>query len=312
MPGDWDIMPDTYEVTSRQEGCQLRLGVISLLRKIAPAVVLSLAVLLAPGVQSVLSAAITCTDADYVGHYAFSSVGSLVDLPPQGAIFLGTISQAGRFNPDGKGSVPIETFASYNGYETNGYTPGATYSVSPDCVVSFNLTLPLPLGAPSQFTGILSEHGTQMVLMLTVPQGTVIIGQHIKQDLLFCGLNNFSGAFQVDLTGTIARPQQLSGQYRQLGRLVSDGDGNFTASLITNYNGNIVPETVTGTYTLNSECFLTLSYPSVSAAQTVTFSGAVGGHGEIAMVTVLSEGWGVSGTLRAQEGTGGEQLEIRQ
>ncbi len=158
-----------------------------------------LAILFAGGMQSALSAAITCTNADYVGHYAFSSVGSLVDLPPQGAIFLGTISQAGRFNPDGKGNVPIETFASYNGYETNGYTPGATYSVSPDCVVSFNLTLPLPLGAPSQFEGILSEHGTQMVLMLTVPQGTVIIGQHIKQDLLFCGLTDFSGAFQVRL-----------------------------------------------------------------------------------------------------------------
>ncbi|HVV74082.1 MAG TPA: hypothetical protein VHI52_21690, partial [Verrucomicrobiae bacterium] len=87
----------------------------------------SLAMLAGPGLQPSLSAAVSCTDADYNGHYAFSSVGSLLVLPPEGALLLGTISQSGRFNPDGKGKVPIETLAIYNGIPTNGYTPGATY-----------------------------------------------------------------------------------------------------------------------------------------------------------------------------------------
>lgn len=258
-----------------------------------------------------LLADITCTNADYNGHYAFSSVGALLQLPPEAAILLGTISQAGRFNPDGNGNATIETYASYNGYETNGLTPGVTYSVSPDCVVTFDLTLPLPLGVPSQFKGILSAKGNQMVLMLTIPSGSVIIGQHIKQDLRFCSYKDFSGAFQIDLTGTIARPANISGQYRQIGRLVSDGDGNFTGSAFTNYNGNVVQESIAGTYKVNSECFVTLQYPSSSASQTVTVSGGLGGHGQIAMVTVLSQGWGVSGTLRAQQGSGAEQLRIR-
>ena len=257
------------------------------------------------------SAAVTCTNADYSGHYMFSSVGALLQLPPEAALLLGTISQAGRFNPDGNGNSPIETFASYNGYETNGFTPGVTYSVSPDCVVTFDLTLPLPLGVHSQFTGILSAGGKQMVLMLTIPSGSVIIGQHIKQDLRFCSEKDFSGAFQIDLTGTIARPANISGQYRQIGRLVADGYGHFTASAFTNYNGKIVQESFAGTYKVNSECFVTLQYPSDSSSQTVTISGGIGGYGEIAMVTVLSDGWGVSGTLRAQQGSGGEQLRIR-
>jgi hypothetical protein len=274
-------------------------------------------ILYAPGVQTRLSAEVTCTDADYNGHYAFSSVGSLLVLPPEGALLLGTISQSGRFNPDGKGKVPIETLAIYNGIPTDGYTPGATYKVHPDCTITFNLTLPVPIPYPSKFEGTLSKGGREMVLMLTEPSGTEIIGQHIKQDLAFCGVGDFKGAYQIDLTGTVsgsgfyARAPELAGQYRQLGRLVSDGAGKFTASVFTNYAGRIVPETFSGTYTMTSECFATLTYTSASANQKLTIHGAVGGHGEILMVTVPSPGWGVSGTLRAQQGFGGEQLQIR-
>ncbi|HVW11510.1 MAG TPA: hypothetical protein VHC90_23155 [Bryobacteraceae bacterium] len=290
---------------------------MSIRRTSFTALLFSLFVLTAPGMQPGASAAVTCTDADYNGHYAFSSVGSLLVLPPEGALLLGTISQSGRFNPDGKGKVPIETLAIYNGIPTNGYTPGATYQTRPDCTIHFNLTLPVPIPYPSEFEGMLSKGGNQMVLMLTVPSGTEIIGQHIKQDLNFCGVGDFKGAYQLDLTGTVsgtgfyARPAQIAGQYRQLGRLVSDGAGNFTASVFTNYNGRIVPETFSGTYSVNSECFATLTYTSASANQKLVIYGAIGGHGEILMVTVPSEGWGVSGVLRAQQGFGGEQLEIR-
>jgi hypothetical protein len=278
------------------------------------ALFLALIIALVPGG---LSAAVTCTDADYNGHYAFSSVGSLLVLPPEGALLLGTISQSGRFNPDGHGKVPIETYAIYNGIPTNGFTPGATYSVAPNCVISFNLTLPVPIPYPSQFEGTLSKDGREMVLMLTVPTGTEIIGQHIKQELSFCGPADFKGAYQIDLTGTVtgtgfyAQPAQIAGQFRQLGRMVSDGDGNFSASVFTNYAGKITPETFAGTYSITSECFVSLKYRSVSANAPLTIYGAIGGHGEIVMVTIPSPGWGVSGTLRAQQGFGGEQLEIR-
>lgn len=276
-------------------------------------ILLSLVILTAAGVN----AETTCKDSDYNGHYAFSSVGSLLVLPPEGAVLLGTISQSGRFNPDGKGKVPIETLAIYNGIPTDGYTPGATYQVRPDCTIHFNLTLPNPIPYPSEFEGTLSKGGREMVLMLTVPTGTEIIGQHIKQDLIGCGVRDFKGAYQVDLTGTVsgggfyARAAELAGQYRQLGRMVSDGNGKFSASVFTNYNGRIVPETFSGTYTMTSECFATLTYTSASANQKLTIYGAVGGKGEIVMVTVPSPGWGVSGTLRAQQGFDGEQLHIR-
>jgi hypothetical protein len=119
------------------------------------------------GAESKAVAAITCTDADYNGHYAFSSVGQLLNLPPEGAALLGAIAQSRRFDPDGHGHVSIETNASYNGIVLNGYTPGAKYSVSPDCVITFHLTLPFPLSAPSSFQGILSEGSQRMALNAT-------------------------------------------------------------------------------------------------------------------------------------------------
>src|SRR5436309_3067266 len=96
----------------------------------------------------------SCTVADYNGRFAFSSVGSLLVLPPEGAFLLGTLAQSGAFNPDGRGNVFIETNASYNGIILNGNSP-ATYTVTPDCVLTFSIVLPLPLQVPATFTGVL-------------------------------------------------------------------------------------------------------------------------------------------------------------
>jgi hypothetical protein len=251
---------------------------------------------------SSLRAGITCSAADYEGTYAFSSVGSLITLPPAGAPLLGTIAQSGTFNPDGQGNLIIDTNASYNGIVLPGSVP-AKYTVTPDCILTFSLTLPPPLSVPTTFTGVLSLDNRHMVLMITDPPGTLVVGEHYKQDSHFCGIADFSGAYQVDIGGTIIAPKDKAGQFHQIGRLVADGNGNFTASTFTNYNGNVVPETFDGTYEVNVRCYVTMTYTAGSGltSQTITINGAFGGHGEILPVMILTPGYSVAGVLRAQQ-----------
>jgi hypothetical protein len=95
----------------------------------------------------------------------------------------------------------------------------------------------------------------------------------------------------------------LAGQFQRIGRVVSDGAGNFTASTIANYAGVTSTENLTGTYDLNARCVLTMNYSigSGATAQSGTLMGTLGGHGDIAMMMVATPGWAVSGTLKSQQ-----------
>ena len=247
-------------------------------------------------------AATGCTNADYHGAYAFSSVGYLLTLPPEGQALVGTFSQAGRFLPDGQGNVFIETNASYNGIVLNGDIP-ATYQVSPDCVISFDLVLPFPLSLPSKFVGVLAEGNRRMALLLTEPAGTVVKGDHVKQDLRFCGVSDFAGSYSVDLRGTTNTPKNLAGRFQRLGQFVSDGNGSFKAKTVANYNGKVVPEEFSGTYSVSSKCYVTLKYtaPAAAGSEAIVINGALGGHGEMVQPMILTPGWGVAGTLQRQQ-----------
>ena len=242
-----------------------------------------------------------CTNADYSGAFAFSSIGTLVTLPPEASILLGTLSQSGRFLPDGKGNLFIETNANYNGILRNGDIP-ATYSVRPDCHVDFDLILPVPITNPSKFVGILSDGNRRMSLLLTEPGGSVIKGDHVKQFVQFCGEADFSGSYAIDLHGTTNVPRNLAGRFQRVGRLEADGNGHFTASTVASYNGVIAPEEIQGTYTVNSRCYVTLKYtaPPAAGSEVILINGAIGGHGEIVQVMILNDGWGVAGSLFRQ------------
>jgi hypothetical protein len=246
-----------------------------------------------------LRAAITCTTEDYKGVYAFYTGGAFAQLPPQAALVQGPFSQAGTFTSDGQGNVVVESTPSFNGLILPS-TSTTTYTITPECVITYSLTLPEPLPVPSTFTGILSLGGRQNTVMVTDPPGTVVVGEHVKQDLRFCGVGDFNGAYQIDIGGSITQPRERAGLFHRLGRLVSDGAGNFTATSFASYNGRIAQESFSGTYDVNSRCFVTLKYVGVGQ-ENITITGALGGHGEIAMVMVASQGWAVSGFLRAQQ-----------
>lgn len=263
--------------------------------------VLAFAGLLVTGAGS-LQAAISCTTADYNGTWAFFTEGNFVTLPPAGAALVGPFAQSGTFTGDGLGNVTITSYAAYNGILLPANVP-ATYTITPDCQITFSLTLPPPLSVPTTFTGVLTNNLRDMTLVIATPPGTVIRGTHMKQDTRFCGVGNFYGSYGINLHGGLVGSSAQAGLFQRTGKVVADGQGNFTATTQANYNGNITEEDFTGTYTVSAACELTLTYTygGGSTAQNITLDGYLGGHGDSAAMMILTEGWSVSGTFKAQQ-----------
>src|SRR5258706_1557668 len=256
-------------------------------------------VLFISGHAADLRAGTTCSNADYRGVYTYFSDGAFQDLPPQAAVLAGPFAQAGILIPDGQGNVTLEANASYNGNIAPLFTE-ATYSVTPDCLISFRVPLLPPLtGVVTKFYGVLAENARQTALMLTEPTVGVLPAAQYKQDIRFCGMGDFSGGWQIDMGGSIVAPKERAGLFHRIGRLTADGNGNFTATSVADYNNPFVSEDCSGTYTVNSKCFVSLQYKS-SSGEDLTIVGPLAGRGEAALVMVASPGWAVKGWLRQQ------------
>ena len=244
-----------------------------------------------------LRAETSCSAKDYRGTYGFYSNGLLLQLPPQAAPLLGPIAQAGTFTSDGNGNIDSRLTVSWNGFIAPGDTP-ITYTITPDCLLKMSLVLPSPVNAPAEFLGVLSDHGREMTLTISNPPGTVVVGDHAKQDVKYCGGSEFLGSYQVDFRGLVVAPAERAGPFSRVGRLVSDGKGNFAAKTLANYAGRQVEEDFEGTFTMNSRCILTLDYTFSGEKMSVT--GPLVGHGEAYYMVVASPGWASAGTLRLQ------------
>jgi hypothetical protein len=246
-----------------------------------------------------MQAAITCTTADYKGTWAFYTSGAFVQLPPAAAVLQGPFAQSGIFTSDGQGNVIIQSNASYNGLILPATVP-ATYVINSDCTIEFSLFLPAPLGVPTTFRGVLTNNLRNMSLVIDSPPGTVVIGNHYKQDTQFCGPGTLHGAYGIDLGGILADGSAQAGRYQKVGRMVADGVGNFSAVTIANYNGQSVEEDFSGTYNVTGDCGLTLNF-NLGAGKALTLGGYLGGHGDVATLMVMTKGWAVSGTIKAQQ-----------
>ncbi|HVV74083.1 MAG TPA: hypothetical protein VHI52_21695 [Verrucomicrobiae bacterium] len=246
-------------------------------------------------------AAVSCSTADYKGTYGFYSSGYLIQLPGPLASLSGRFVQAGTFTSDGKGTAKIQSMASYNG-QIQPFDATASYTVKPDCTLTFNLTLPAPLNLPATLEAVLSQNNGQMTAMVTNPTGTTILSTHVKQLINSCSTSDVKGAYVIDLEGASpALGSNPPGPFRRAGKFIADGAGKFTMSSLANYSGQLTQETSNGTYSVDSSCNLTLNYDySAGGSSTVnmSFSGALVGSGYDAMIVSTTPGWTISGTLK--------------
>jgi hypothetical protein len=65
-----------------------------------------------------------------------------------------------------------------------------------------------------------------------------------------CTNDIYKGDYGFTATGTVGS----LGAFAVVGRFTADGKGNITGSQTRNFNGQVVTETYTETYTVNSDC----------------------------------------------------------
>src|SRR5579864_85931 len=74
-----------------------------------------------------------------------------------------------------------------------------------------------------------------------------------------CSNATLNGTFAYTNTGFITAPPALAGPFAGVGTQTFDGKGATTATAMVSQNGNIVPVTIKGAYTVNPDCTGTLT-----------------------------------------------------
>ena len=201
-----------------------------------------------------LNAQCTLGNATLHGSYIVSGGGTVVGV--------GSLTAVGVHTWDGHGTTVATYTASVNGSIISGITVTGTYSVNADC--SGFLTE----SDGSHYNFVVSPNGNSATWIRT-DAGTVLIGTETRlknreeagipaaavplSSSAQCPLGNATkhGTYLVSGTGTIVGVGPISAA----GEITYDGQGNSIATVTLSVNGTIHSGvTVTGTYTVNSDC----------------------------------------------------------
>ncbi|MBD2514499.1 hypothetical protein H6G93_05655 [Nostoc sp. FACHB-973] len=126
-------------------------------------------------VSAKAQAAPVCKLSTLNSSYGAQSTGTLVSLP---APFTpGIFGFVGLVVFDGKGGLKGEQTFSLNGTIMSGTFVG-TYKVEPNCTASFNFTDNSNFS--STLTGVIVNNSEKVLIIQTVPTGTVITGSFEK------------------------------------------------------------------------------------------------------------------------------------
>ena len=112
-----------------------------------------------------------------------------------------------------------------------------------------------------------------------------------------CNNASLNGSYGLHATGTILGV----GPFSAVGRFIFDGQGNLTGILFERVNSNNVVETLTGTYTVNSQCIVRDSW-HLSLGETSTHISVIvdNGTGYVILNNTSGAPSNVSGEARRQ------------
>ena len=221
------------------------------------------------------------------------------------------------------GNVFSHTAASFNGiiFQVDKYS--GAYVVTPDCILTFHMQIPIPntppgFLLPTDLTGPISEDGREVAVMITNPPGLVIrILLHKLTDANMddpnqnrgqddnnkgaCSNEDFTGAFGLDMFGDIiSQPPLVPGAFSRAGRVVFDGRGGFTANSNVSDNGAISNEIFSGIYTIDAGCKLLMRYTFLGVNYT-WFGGLSNGRDGATIMQTVPQGTALAGTLTRQQ-----------
>jgi hypothetical protein len=96
-----------------------------------------------------------------------------------------------------------------------------------------------------------------------------------------CSNATLRGGFGFTSTGTLlTTPAPFAGPYAEVGRQTFDGHGNTAAAANISANGNIVPITLQGTYTVGPDCTGSMTLAVSPLDITVNLYFVIDGDGE--------------------------------
>ena len=121
-----------------------------------------------------------------------------------------------------------------------------------------------------------------------------------KADDKGCSSASLMGTFGFTSTGFRTAPTTLAGPIAQVGTQTFDGSGGTTATATFNQNGNTFKVTITGTYTVNSDCTGTFTLQVSPIGITTRLSFVIDDTGTELLVICTDPGVVLTGTARRQ------------
>ena len=105
-----------------------------------------------------------------------------------------------------------------------------------------------------------------------------------------------SGSYAVQFTGSVFLPtpfDKFNGPFSRTGKVIFDGIGNFTSTVVANYNGTISRDVFSGTYVVQGDGTFTLTIQNLpipalppGVPNTFTFDGMIANNGTQAKLTL--------------------------
>jgi hypothetical protein len=115
-----------------------------------------------------------------------------------------------------------------------------------------------------------------------------------------CSNATLKGTFAHNGTGFITAPADQAGPFAHVGTETFDGNGGFTGNGTVSVNGNIVPVTETGTYTVNPDCTGTFTSEVSPVGVTGHVFFVIDDNGNELQLIETDPGIVVAGVLRKQ------------
>jgi hypothetical protein len=156
----------------------------------------------------------------------------------------------------------------------------------------------------------------------------VLVAASNLQAATACGNSDFKGVYGMIARGDIASVPDpvfnaLVGPVIRVSRVVADGSGHVTSSSFASYNGFVLSEDFSGTYTVNPDCTirfdLIVPLPIITGPDTFipfpvpfVFLGALGESGnDVAITIAFPPGANIRVQLHRQDNNNGSDADAR-
>ena len=182
----------------------------------------------------------SCSNNTLSGAYGAQLKGSAAGLPFAG---LDDITADGNGNFSGSGTI------AYNGAISQNVPISATYSINSDCsgAVTFSN------GATQSL--LVTSDGAEVQFIRTDNADDQITGDAASTAVKSCSNSSLKGNYGATLGGEAAGLP-----FAALDNVVADGNGNFSGAGTLSYNGAIVNNSFSATYTINPDCSGSISF----------------------------------------------------